>query len=267
MDVVIVTGAAGGIGSVYVKALAEAGYGVVAADLQPPEQLVAQINAKGANALAIAVDVSDRASTEAMAAKAERAFGRIDGLVNNAAFYSAILKKDFTELTDQEWDHCFAVNVRGAWLCARAVVSSMKRQGRGKIVNIASMTVPTAPPGFAHYIASKAAIVGLTRALARELGADGICVNTLSPDYIASTVITIIGSRKCGRCSPRSAASSERKRPTTFLARSYICSGRDRTSSQGRIFGSTAVAPLDDNMRCRQLARPPCFTLSANVRY
>jgi 3-oxoacyl-[acyl-carrier protein] reductase len=176
MDVVIVTGAAGGIGSIYVKALAEAGYGVVAADLQPPERLVAQINAKGANALAVAVDVSDRASTEAMAAKAEKAFGRIDGLVNNAAYYSAILKKDFTELTDQEWDHCFAVNVRGA---------AMRRRGRGKIVNIASMTVPTAPPGFAHYIASKAAIVGLTRALARELGADGICVNTLSPDYIA----------------------------------------------------------------------------------
>ena len=143
MDVVIVTGAAGGIGSVYVEALAEAGYCVVAADFQTPEQLVARIKAGGGTALAVAVDVSDRASTEAMAAKAEEAFGRIDGLVNNAAFYSAIVKKDFTELTDQEWDHCFAVNVRGAWLCARAVVPAMKRRGRGKIVNIASMTVPT----------------------------------------------------------------------------------------------------------------------------
>lgn len=185
MNVVIVTGAAGGIGSIYVEALAKAGYGVVAADMQPPEQLVAQIKAGGGTALAVAVDVTERASTEAMAAKTEEAFGRIDCLVNNAAYYSAIVKKDFTELTDLEWDHCFAVNVRGAWLCARAVVAAMKRQGRGKIVNIASMTVPTAPPGFAHYIASKAAIVGLTRALARELGADRICVNTLSPDYIA----------------------------------------------------------------------------------
>ena len=101
MDVVIVTGAAGGIGSVYVKALAKAGYGVVAADLQPPEQLVAQIKAGGGTALAVAVDVSERASTEAMAAKTEEAFGRIDCLVNNAAYYSAIVKKDFTELTDR----------------------------------------------------------------------------------------------------------------------------------------------------------------------
>jgi len=185
MDVVIVTGAAGGIGSVYVEGLAKAGYAVVAADLQAPEQLAARINAGGGSVLAVAVDVSDRASTEAMAAKVEKSLGRIDGLVNNAAYYSAIVKKDFTELTDQEWDQCFAVNVRGAWLCTRAVVSAMKRQGRGKIVNIASMTVPTAPPGFAHYIASKAAIIGLTRALARELGTDRICVNTLSPDYIA----------------------------------------------------------------------------------
>jgi 3-oxoacyl-[acyl-carrier protein] reductase len=185
MDVVIVTGAAGGIGSVYVQGLAKAGYAVAAADLRPPEQLVARVKAGGGTALAVAVDVSDRASTEAMAAKVHDAFGRIDGLVNNAAYYSAIVKKDFTELTDQEWDLCFAVNVRGAWLSARAVVAAMKRQGRGKIVNIASMTVPTAPPGFAHYIASKAAIVGLTRALARELGGDRICVNTLSPDYIA----------------------------------------------------------------------------------
>jgi 3-oxoacyl-[acyl-carrier protein] reductase len=120
-----------------------------------------------------------------MAAQALEHFGRIDGLVNNAAYYTAIVKKDFTELTDEEWDRCFAVNVRGAWLCARAVAPAMKRQRGGKIVNVSSMTVPTAPPGFAHYISSKAAIIGLTRALARELGEYGICVNTLTPDYIA----------------------------------------------------------------------------------
>jgi 3-oxoacyl-[acyl-carrier protein] reductase len=185
MDIVIVTGAAGGIGRVYAKALAEAGYGVVAADVQPADAVAAEIAASGGTAIAIEVDVSDRASTEAMAARALERFGRIDALVNNAAYYTAIVKKDFTELSNEEWDRCFAVNVRGAWLCARAVAPAMKEQRRGKIVNVSSMTVPTAPPGFAHYISSKAAIIGLTRALARELGEHRICVNTLTPDYIA----------------------------------------------------------------------------------
>ena len=185
MQIVIVTGAAGGIGRVYAKALGEAGYGVVAADLNAAGEVAAEIETAGGTALAAKVDVSDRFSTEAMAAQALKHFGRIDGLVNNAAYYTAIVKKDFTELTDEEWDRCFAVNVRGAWLCARAVAPAMKRQRGGKIVNVSSMTVPTAPPGFAHYISSKAAIIGLTRALARELGEYGICVNTLTPDYIA----------------------------------------------------------------------------------
>ena len=112
-------------------------------------------------------------------------FERIDGLVNNAAYYSAIVKQPFEEIADEEWARVFDVNVRGTWLCTRAVAPAMRRQKRGKVVNVSSMSVPTAPPGFAHYITSKAAIVGLTRALARELGADGICVNTLTPDYIA----------------------------------------------------------------------------------
>jgi len=148
---------------------------VVGADLAPVDDVD----------LAVEVDVTDRASTEELARHVVERFGRIDALVNNAAVYSTIVKKPFEEISDDEWDHVLAVNVKGAWLCARAVAPAMRRQGRGKIVNVSSTTVPTAPPGFAHYVASKAAIVGLTRALARELGADGICVNTLTPDYIA----------------------------------------------------------------------------------
>jgi 3-oxoacyl-[acyl-carrier protein] reductase len=182
---VIVTGAASGIGRVYALALAAAGHGVVTADIAPSGELVAEITAAGGSAVDVLVDVSDRSSAEDMADVALQRFGRIDGLVNNAAHYTSIVKQGFEELSDEEWDRCFAVNVRGAWLCARAVTPAMRRQGSGKIVNVSSMTVPTAPPGFAHYIASKAAIVGLTRALARELGEDGICVNTLTPDYIA----------------------------------------------------------------------------------
>jgi len=174
-DVVIVTGAAAGLGAVYCRELAAAGYAVVGADIEP----VADVE------LAVRVDVTDRASTEQLAAAVLERFGRIDALVNNAAVYSTIVKKPFEEIADDEWDRVLAVNVKGAWLCTRAVAPAMRRQGRGKVVNVSSTTVPTAPPGFAHYVASKAAIVGLTRALARELGTDGICVNTLTPDYIA----------------------------------------------------------------------------------
>jgi 3-oxoacyl-[acyl-carrier protein] reductase len=174
-DVVIVTGAAAGLGAVYCRELAAAGYAVVGADLEPVDGVE----------LAVRVDVTDRTSTEQLAAAVLERFGRIDALVNNAAVYSTIVKKPFEEIPDDEWDRVLAVNVKGAWLCARAVAPAMRRQGRGKIVNVSSTTVPTAPPGFAHYVASKAAIVGLTRSLARELGTDGICVNTLTPDYIA----------------------------------------------------------------------------------
>ncbi|HEY1317395.1 MAG TPA: SDR family oxidoreductase [Gaiella sp.] len=174
-DVVIVTGAASGLGAVYCRELAAAGYTVVGADLAAVEGVD----------LAIEVDVTDRASTERLAAQVVERLGRIDALVNNAAVYSTIVKKPFEEISDEEWDSVLAVNVKGAWLCTRAVAPAMRRQGRGKVVNVSSMTVPTAPPGFAHYVASKAAVVGLTRALARELGSDGICVNTLTPDYVA----------------------------------------------------------------------------------
>ena len=119
-----------------------------------------------------------------MAAAVVERFGRIDVLVNNAGYFTEIVKKPFEELTDEEWDHAFAVNVRGTWLCCRAVASTMKAQRSGKIVNTSSMTVPSGIPGFLHYVASKSAIVGLTRALARELGEWGIAVNTISPDYV-----------------------------------------------------------------------------------
>ena len=173
--VVVVTGSASGLGSTYCRELTAAGWTVVGADLHETEGV----------ALSVVTDVSDRGQTERLAAAAHERFGRIDGLVNNAAYYTAIVKGPFEEIDDEEWSRVFDVNVRGAWLCARAVAPFMRRQRRGKIVNVSSMTVPTAPPGFAHYVASKAAIVGLTRALARELGPDGICVNTLTPDYIA----------------------------------------------------------------------------------
>jgi 3-oxoacyl-[acyl-carrier protein] reductase len=182
--VVIVTGAAKGIGRAYASALAGEGYAVVAADRSDTSDVAAEVEEAGGTVLELRTDVGDPASTEALAAATLERFGRIDALVNNAAYFTQIHKRPFDEIPVAEWDEVFAVNVRGSWLCARAVVPAMKEQGSGKIVNTSSMTVPSGIPFFLHYVASKAAIVGLTRALARELGEWNITVNTISPDYI-----------------------------------------------------------------------------------
>lgn len=182
--VVVVTGAAHGIGRAYALGLVEEGAAVVAADVASCDEVLTQIEALGGAAIGVEVDVSDVDSTEAMAAAAVAGFGRIDGLINNAAFYMAATHGPMEEISIDEWDLCFAVNVKGSWLCARAVSPTMKAQQAGKIINIASMTVNDGTPNFLHYVASKSAIWGLTRSLAKELGPHGINVNTITPDYI-----------------------------------------------------------------------------------
>ena len=183
-QVIIVTGGAKGIGSAYCRGVAAEGATVVVADLSDGSRIVDELTSSGAEAMALRTDVSDVAATEAMAAATVEAYGRIDGLVNNAAFYMAATRAPMEDLPPDEWDLCFAVNVKGSWLCSRAVSPTMRAQGSGKIVNIASMTVNDGTPNFLHYVSSKAAIWGLTRAMARELGGSGIAVNTLTPDYI-----------------------------------------------------------------------------------
>ena len=115
-------------------------------------------------------------------------FGRVDGLVNNAAIYQrpAMSRVPFEDIPLEEWDRLMAVNLRGPFLCARAVSPHMKAQRYGKIVNIASGTAYYGPPRLAHYVTSKAGVIGLTRVLARELGDYGICVNTIAPGFTQS---------------------------------------------------------------------------------
>jgi NAD(P)-dependent dehydrogenase (short-subunit alcohol dehydrogenase family) len=182
--VAIVTGAAKGLGRAYAIALAADGWSVVAADVLDPQPVVAEIAAAGGTAEGAIVDVSDERSTQELADDTLERHGRIDALVNNAAIFTSIEKKPFDELTVDEWDRMFEVNVRGTWLCCKAVTPAMKAAGAGRIVNVASMTVPSGVPLFLHYVSSKAAIVGLTRALARELGEWGVCVNAIAPDYV-----------------------------------------------------------------------------------
>ena len=182
--VVIVTGGARGLGRAYASEVAANGARVIIADLLDGSEAVEKITAAGGEAVSVTTDVSDEASTVMMADAAMGRFGRVDVLINNAAMFSETTRGPFTEVSIAEWDRTFEVNVRGVWLCIKAVYPHMAILGSGKIINIASNTVYKGTMGFPHYVASKSALLGLTRCLATELGPDGITVNTLSPDLI-----------------------------------------------------------------------------------
>jgi len=179
--VAIVTGAARGIGREFVLALARAGARVVAADLNDCGETVA---AAGAGAVGVRADVANAASVQAMAEAAVKAFGRIDVLVNNAALYAALRGGRFDRITEADWDAAMRVNVKGIWQCCKAVVPEMRKAGAGSIVNMASLAALYGTPFALHYTVSKAAVIGLTRGLARELGRDNIRVNSIAPSAV-----------------------------------------------------------------------------------
>jgi NAD(P)-dependent dehydrogenase (short-subunit alcohol dehydrogenase family) len=181
--VVIVTGAGQGIGRVYAHRFAEAGALPIVAEIDAArgERVAAEIRGGGHKCLAVPTDVADAASVEAMVGRVLEATGRIDVLVNNAALYTRLSRGTFDTLPLDEWDEVLRVNVTGAFLCARAVVPAMRRAGWGRIINISSSTVLLGRPNFLHYVTSKAALVGMSRAMARELGPDGITVNAVLP--------------------------------------------------------------------------------------
>lgn len=184
--VAIVTGAAQGIGTRYAQALAEAGASVVVSDLEDPRPAVDAIVAAGGQAVGVRADVSDPAATRAMAATAMERFGRIDVLVNNAAVYGKLTLKPFEQIDSAEWDLVMRVNVRGPFECAKAVAPTMRAQRSGSIINVASGTVWKGTPLMLHYVTSKGAILAMTRSLARELGDDGVRVNTIAPGLVMS---------------------------------------------------------------------------------
>lgn len=187
---VLITGAGQGIGRAYAHAFAQKGAAVVIADLNPVSgaAVAAEITAAGGRAISTVTDVSDEDSTKAMAEAAIAAFGRIDVLINNAALFSTLTLTPFDEIPVADWDRMFAINSRGVFLCAQAVAPAMKAQRYGKIINMSSVVVDTGRPGYAHYVASKAAVVGLTRVLATELGPWDINVNAISPHGIATEI-------------------------------------------------------------------------------
>src|SRR5258705_7393345 len=182
--VIVITGAARGIGQEYARYFGSLGAQVVIADINDCSQTLDLVRAEKGTAVCAKLDVASAASAMEMARTAVEAFGRIDALINNAALYGGLKGGRFDTITEADWDAAMAVNVKGIWNCCKAVVPAIRRAGGGSIVNIASLAATYGMPYGLHYTTSKAAVIGLTRGLARELGREGIRVNSVSPSAV-----------------------------------------------------------------------------------
>jgi 3-oxoacyl-[acyl-carrier protein] reductase len=182
--VAIVTGGGNGIGKRYCRGLAGEGAKVVVADLAEAaaKQVATEVGGTG-----VRVDCADDDSVKRMVAQALEAYGRVDILVNNAGIFTEVLpRKSFENIPINEWDKVFSVNVRGVWLCSKAVAPVFKQQRGGVIVNISSGTILGGTAGFMHYVSSKGAVWAMTRCLANELGEYGVRVNCITPGLTSS---------------------------------------------------------------------------------
>ena len=180
---IMITGAARGLGEDFARRAAAAGAKVVIADIleEQGRDVARAINDNGGEAHFTAVDLSSPASIEACGEAAVRALGGLDGLVNNGAVATGIGGKMFDEIDIETWDKVMAVNVRGVWLMSRAVFPALKASSGGRVVNIASDTALWGAPRLLHYVASKGAVIAMTRSLSREFGVDGVTVNSVAP--------------------------------------------------------------------------------------
>jgi NAD(P)-dependent dehydrogenase (short-subunit alcohol dehydrogenase family) len=183
---VIITGGGGKIGKAYAMGFAKEGAKVALPDIASADHVVSAIQDMGGTAISMACDVSNEESVKAMVSETLKQFGTVDILINNAAYFMSVWKGPFWEMTVEEFDKAMAVNVRGSWLCAKAVAPHMQRQNSGKIINISSNVALTGNPNYIHYVTSKGALIAMTRAMARELGDWNICVNTVSPGFVVT---------------------------------------------------------------------------------
>ena len=185
----IITGAAQGIGAVYAAALAAEGAKVCLTDILDTANAVSAIEDKGGEAMGMTVDVTDMAACEAMVSATISAYGSADILVTNAALFAALERRSFLQIDGDEWDKVMAINTRGVFNSIKAAAPEMKKKGYGKVINISSSTIYSGVPLMLHYVASKGAVDAMTKALARELGGDGITVNTIAPGFTMSDQI------------------------------------------------------------------------------
>jgi NAD(P)-dependent dehydrogenase (short-subunit alcohol dehydrogenase family) len=182
--VILITGAARGLGQTYARRFAELGARIVVSDLRSCDETVSICRDLDAEAVGLETDVTDAASAQAMADHAVERFGGIDVLINNAALFGSLGFAPFDKLDEKEWDATMSVNVKGIWHCCRAVVPAMRDAGGGSIINISSLAAIYGMPNGLHYTTSKAAVIGLTRGLAREVGRFNIRVNAVAPNVV-----------------------------------------------------------------------------------
>src|ERR1700694_653960 len=182
--VIVITGAARGIGQEYARYFGVSGARIVMANINECSKTLDLVQAEGGTAAAAKLDVASASSAMDMARTALDAFGRIDALVNNAALYGGLKGGRFDAISETDWDAAMTVNVKGIWNCCKAVVPAIRQAGGGSIVNIASLAATYGMPFALHYTTSKAAVIGMTRGLARELGRDNIRVNAVAPSAV-----------------------------------------------------------------------------------
>jgi len=183
----IVTGAASGIGKAIALRLAQDGASVVIADLKGHDVAAAEIaKATGSRTLGLRADVSSEQDVEGLVSQVAKTFNGVDILVNNAALFSPLEPGPFERIDAGEWRRVMEVNTLGVFLCCRACAPYLRKSGRGRIINLASGAPIKGVPFLLHYVSSKGAVIAMTRALARELGKDGVTVNALAPGFTLS---------------------------------------------------------------------------------
>jgi NAD(P)-dependent dehydrogenase (short-subunit alcohol dehydrogenase family) len=196
----IVTGAGRGLGREFAMRCAAEGAAVAIAEIDAPsaDETAEEIRRRGGRAVAVQTDVTDFPAVSAMVEQVVSEFGRIDALVNNAGIIE-LPRRPFEQIPEEEWNRVMSVNVGGVWNCCRAVIGHMRDQGYGKIVNVASDTVLSGVPGMLHYVCSKGAVIALTRALCREVGSDGVCVNAIAPGLTETPAALVHGAEAVKR--------------------------------------------------------------------
>lgn len=168
--------------------LAARGATVVSIDLAAATETLSSVAALGGEAIDLTADVADEDSVQQAFDEVERRLGHVDILVNNAGLFAGLERRPFWDIEEAEWDRVTSVNLRSVWLCTRAASASMRAAGKGCVVNLSSNTVTFGMPNLLHYVASKAAVIGMTRSMAHELGAHGVTVNAVAPGLVTTEI-------------------------------------------------------------------------------